>query len=205
MPFVLIFYWEFKFLYIPYCHRARKEYGILSSSYFSMRLLIWKIDLKLKSHLSPFLCPLQFFSCWSILYFRSLKFPAALWVAGLTVCSVGPWFCAYNRAKYSFREDAKLPPRVTQNRDGHFMDTHMDNQRPLYTHEGVCLKPIHSMASHALQAINKEESTSSCCLERTFQFLVLPCTHACQLWCCVLHPLSPSGSCASKLDSKKVS
>lgn len=79
----------------------------------------------------PFSAP-RGFSCGSILYFKTLTLPNALWLAGSPLWSVGPWLCACNRTKYAHRDDVKLPSGLPRCRDGHSVDT-MQTTRYIHT------------------------------------------------------------------------
>lgn len=125
----------------------RRIWDIVLLSYF---LQVSGMDNRLEAHKNhlPFSAPWGF-SCESILYFKTSTLPTALWLAGSTLWSVRPWFCACNRTKYACRDDGKLPHRLPQCRDGRFADTHADNGWYLCTLWVVCLKPIHNLFFHA--------------------------------------------------------
>lgn len=152
---VLISYRELQFSDISYFHRPKKKKkgGIILLSCFLQAFCMDNRFGAHKDHL-PFSVS-RGFSSWSTLYF-TLTLPTRCdWEV---LRSTAPWFCACNRTIYACRDDAKLSPRLAQCRDGHFVDTHAGKQGHPCTLGLVCLKPIHSLAFHALYNYKQREN-----------------------------------------------
>lgn len=89
--------------------------------------------------------------------------PTALWLAGLMLWSVGPWYHAFYMTKYAFRDKKKLLFRLPQCRGGHFVDTHAQKQKPTVPW-GTILNPFTAWLLMLYTEIKKEGSISFCSL-----------------------------------------